>query len=215
MKIQPQDQPKAIALVLGIVVCLALIGKTVMGVVGGDKSAENKPAPSPIVAGAPERTAALEPQADPMQYLKNVEAWSRPPMAPAGDPFRTVLPRSVSRSLASGMGSSSPRPASEITGNSFDGPGLPPANFRVEFPDIKVQGVLIDKSSGTPTSFAVLQINGQTTYAKAGDIIGNALKVDRVTELGVWIWAAKEHAFIEVDKAYRPNGMPPAAPNRR
>jgi hypothetical protein len=214
MKISPQDQPKAIAAVVGIGICLVFIGSTLMKN-KSEQAKEPKTEVASFVAGKPVETAALEPKADPMEYVKNIQQWSQPPDAPQGDPFREVLPKDLAARLRNKVPVS--RPAPQITGTGFGGntalnPTLPGAKAMIDFPDVKVQGVIVDSSDGTPTNFAVLEIDNKVSYAKAGDVIGNGMKVDKVTELGVWITAAKEHAFIEIDKSYKPNGMAPPEP---
>lgn len=210
MKVQPQDKPKAIALVIGIGICFIAIGSTLLKTVRG--GSDQGPAPAaPLVAGDPVQTAALTPQADPMQYIKNLERWSQPPVAPPGDPFREVLPRGVAEHFDRPVAIQQ-RPPSEISGRGFQNPlnpTLPNPGAMIDFPEIKVQGVLVDPGNA---SMAVLVINNQTIYAKAGDILGNSLKMDKVTESGAWIWAGKEHAFIEVSRSYKPTGIAPPAP---
>lgn len=216
MNISSQDQPKAILLGLGILVCVAIIGSTVLK---NTASKADEPKASPLVMGNPQQVAALDAEPDPMQYVHNIEKWSQPPMAPAGDPFREVLPRNVAQSLREGI-RSKPAP-SEISGNSFGGnsavdPMLPNPTATIDYPEIRVQGVVADEATGT--SYAVLMIGNQTTYAKPGEVLARGLKVDQVSELGIWIWAGKEHAFIEVSKSYKPTGMAPPAhpkPSRR
>jgi hypothetical protein len=209
MKISSQDQPKAILLGLGILVCIGVIGSTV---VKSTSAKKDEAKPSPLLAGNPQQVAALEPEQDPMQYVRNIERWSQPPMAPAGDPFREVLPRYVAQSLREGIQT---RPATQITGSGFGGgaavdPMLPNPTAAIDFPEIRVQGVVADEATGS--SYAVLFLNNQVRYAKPGEVIEKGLKVDKVSELGIWIWAGKEHAFIEVSKSYKPNGMAPPAP---
>lgn len=212
MKLQPKDQPKAIALVIAIGVCFVFIGSSLLKTMRGNESPAPAPTDQPLVAGNPVQTAALTPQADPMQYVANLEHWSQPPPAPPGDPFREVLPRGVAQTMTTPV----QRPHSEMGGHlpntPLDPTGLPNPGAMIDFPEIKCQGVLVDGSTGTPTSVAVLEINNQVIYAKPGQILGNALKLDRVTELGAWIWAAKEHAFIEVSRSYRPTGIAPPEP---
>lgn len=213
MKISPQDQPKAIGLVVLIGLLFVYIGSTLVKN-KNEQAKQPKTEVASFVAGQPVETAALEPQTDPMQFVNNEEHWSQPPAMPPGDPFREVLPKDVAARL---RGSApAPRPPSQIGGtlggNGVLNPTLPNPIATIDFPEIKVQGVIVDTSQGTPTDFAVLEINNKVLYAKAGDVLGNGLKVDKVTQLGVSIAAAKEHAFIEISKSYKPNGMAPPAP---
>ncbi len=213
MKISPKDQPKIIALVVAIGLIAIYIGNMYLK---NKSELAKQPATetASFVAGKPVETAALEPATDPMQFVNNVEHWSQPPTMPPGDPFREVLPKDLAARLRNNVGTPRPRPqiGGTLNGTGVLNPTLPNATATIDFPEVKVQGVIVDSSRGTPTNFAVLNVNNQVSYAKAGDVVGNGIKVDKVTELGVWIWAAKEHAFVEISKTYKPNGMAPPAP---
>ena len=219
MKVSPKDMPKAIILLIAIGCFFIYIATTLLNH-SKAQSAENTPAPN-LLAGSPVRTAAVEPTAaTPQQYAEEIEAWSRPPTAvAAGNPFRMVLSRDIMNSLAQQRNERGAMPPRQINGTGF-GPGtgafdptqgnLP--DVRIDFPDIKVQGVIVDTSTGSPTNFATILVDNAPHFAKAGDVIGNDLVVEKVTLQGVQIRAAKEHAFIEIDKSYKPNGMAPPAP---
>lgn len=213
MKVSPQDQPKVIALLLAIGLIAVYIGNTFLK---HKSELAKQPATetASFVAGKPVETAALEPATDPMQFVNNVEHWSQPPAMPPGDPFREVLPKDLAARLRNNVGTPRPTPqiGGTLGGNGVLNPTLPNATATIDFPQVTVQGVIVDTSQATPTNFAVLNINNKVLYAKDGQVVGNGLKVDKVTELGVWMWAAKEHAFIEISKSYKPNGMAPPAP---
>jgi len=208
MKVSQKDTPLAVGLVVLILGVFVWIGYRYMNN-RQEEQAKKEAAHAPIVAGAPVQTAALEPNADPQAYLKQIEAWNQPPASLSGDPFREVLPRDVVRNI-----STQRRPAPQITGNGFDPTqmGLPSA--AIDFPTITVDGVVVDPAYGSQANFATLHVNDKIMYARIGDVIGNDLVVENVTQMGVTIRAAKEHAFIEVSKSYKPNGMAPPAPPR-
>jgi len=220
MKVSPKDMPKAFLMVVVIVGLFVYIGSTLSkhsSEAAAEKKAATAPAPN-LVAGDPSRTAALEPQATPQQYVEQIESWSKPPAAPQGDPFREVLPRDILNSMR--QQAQNRTPVRDINGSFGPGSsvGFDPTNpggmpdVRIDFPTIEVQGVVVDTSSGAPTNFATLLVDGAIRFAKAGEPIGNDLVVEKVTQMGVQIRAAREHAFIEVAKSYKPNGMAPAAP---
>lgn len=213
--------PKVMILCLLIVGTLIFIGVTLSNH-KKDVAQENAPTVAPnITAGPGTRTAALEPTANPQQYLEQLQEWSNPPTAPMGnpDPFREVLPRDIMMSLQAQHSNRGSMPPRQISGNGSFGPGtgafdptqaLP--DVRIDFPMVTVQGVVVDNSTGAPENFATMLVDNQLKFAKAGDPIGNDLVVEKVTMRGVQIRAAKEHAFIEISKSYKPNGMAPPAP---
>ena len=207
MKVSPKDTPLAVGLVVLILGVFVWIGYKYMNN-RQEEQAKKAAEHAPIVAGAPTQTAALEPNADPQAYLNQIEAWNQPPASLAGDPFREVLPRDVIRDI-----STQRRPQNQI-GGSLDPTqmGLPSA--AIDFPTITVDGVVVDPAYGSQSNFATLHVNDKIMYARIGDVIGNDLVVENLTQLGVTIRAAKEHAFIEVSKSYKPNGMAPPAPPR-
>jgi len=223
MKVSPKDMPKVILLVAGIIIAVVIIGSTLtkhsadVAKEAADKAAKPQTSPD-LVAGNPVRTAALEPAASPQQYVEQIENWSKPPTAQVnGTPFREVLPRDIQRSLMAqrNQRGSVPNP---IAGSGGFGPGTgrfdPTApgglpNVEIDFPNITVTGVVVGTESG---SFATIRVNDALHFAKEGEVIGNDLVVEKVTQRGVQIRAAKEHAFIEVSKSYKPNGMAPPAP---
>jgi len=218
MKISPKDMPKVLILCLFILGTFIFIGVTLMN--HGKEVAQKPASTAPdITAGKGTRVSALEPNADPQQYLEQLQEWSNPPTAPAGNPnpFREVLPRDIMMSLQAQHENRS-MPPRQISGNGTFGPGtgvvdptqgLP--NVQIDFPTITVKGVVVNEQAG---SFATLLVDNQQKFAKEGDPIGNDLVVEKVTMQGVQIRAAKEHAFIEISKSYKPNGMAPPAPPR-
>jgi hypothetical protein len=224
MKVSPKDMPKVVLLVAGIIIAVVIIGSTLtkhgsdVAKETADKAAKAA-ATSNIVSGQPVQTAALEPSASPQQYVEQIENWSKPPTAQVtGSPFREVLPRDIARSLSEqrNLRGSVPNPiggGANGFGPGFHGgfdptnPGLP--NVQIDFPTIMVTGVVVGTESG---SFATLRVNDVLRFAKEGEVLGNGLVVEKVTQRGVQIRAAKEHAFIEVSKSYKPNGMAPPAP---
>ena len=220
MKVSPKDMPKVLMLVVLIGGCLIYIFAILMNRKPSPSEppvAQGAPAPN-IVAGTPQQTAALEPQVSPEQYKEQIEEWSKPPTAPVtGNPFRAVLPRDIAAGIANQRANRLPN--RQISGTGF-GPGtgavdptlggLP--NVRIDFPTITVQGVVVDTSTGSPTNFASLLVDNSLHFAKQGDVIGNDLVVEKVSLNGIQVRAAKEHAFIEVSKSYKPNGMAPPAP---
>ena len=218
MKVSPKDKPVIALLVLAIAVVLVIIGYTFIN--HKQQVAQETPPPAGnIVAGAPKTTADLEPALNPEKYREQIEEWSKPPAAETpGNPFREVLPHGVGAGIRS---TGQPIPH-QIGGSSF-GPGTGNAAFdptrngglpdvRIDFPNLTVQGVVVDTSTGSPTNFATILVDNAPHFAKAGDVIGNDLVVEKVTLRGVQIRAAKEHAFIEISKTYRPNGIAPPAP---
>jgi len=213
MKVAQKDMPKVMLLVILIGGCLIYIGVTVLNTRKAAAAEAAQKSESASFVGTPTQVAALEPTASPQQYVEQIESWSKPPAAPIGDPFREVLPQDILRSI-NAQKSHQPAPAPQITGNGFQPmnptTGLPDA--RIDFPMVTVQGVVVDTSDGNPTNFATISIDGKVYYAKAGDVIGNDLVVKKVSQLGAWIRAAKEEAFIEVSKSYKPTGMAPPAP---
>lgn len=221
MKVSPKDMPKIMMLVILIGGCLVYIAATLMNR-PAEPTAKAPVRNNNIVAGNPTQTAAIEPSASPEQYVQQIEEWSKPPTAlSANDPFREVLPRDIMRSLQAQKNQRGSSPRAEISGHSFGpdaanggvapfGGDLPDA--RIDFPTITVQGVVVDSSSGDPTSFATILVDNSLRFAKAGDPIGSDLVVEKVSQRGVQIRAAKEHCFIEVSKSYRPNGMAAPAP---
>jgi len=212
MKVSPKDTPKVLLLIIGIGVALIFIVTTLLNQPKDTKTvAKAAPDTNNIVAGSPTPSAEVEPQGGEQIYAEQIEAWSRPAGPAAGNPFREVLPREHGSSQRSA-------PPREISGNSLGGNsavnpmngGLPSA--MVNFPVITVEGVVVNQITGAPTGFATLKVDDQTVFAKVGDVISNDMVVEKVTQLGVTIRAAKEHAFIEVSKSYKPNGMAPPAP---
>ena len=113
-------------------------------------------------------------------------------------------------------------PPSQINSSGSFGPGtgvFDPTNgnlpdVRIDFPTISVQGVIVDTSTGSETNYATVMVDGGVHFVKEHDLLGNDLVVEKVTLRGVQIRAAKEHAFIEISKSYKPNGMAPPAPPR-
>jgi hypothetical protein len=226
MKVSPKDMPKVLILCLLIVGTLIFISMTLMNHSKEVAQEKAPPAAPDITAGQGTRVSSLEPNpANPQQYLEQLQEWSNPPTAPMGnpDPFREVLPRDIMMSLRSQHDNRGGMPRPQISGNGTFGPGtgafdptqaLP--DVRIDFPTVMVQGVIVDNSSGAPENFATILVDNQQKFAKAGDPIGNDLVVEKVTLRGVQIRAAKEHAFIEISKSYKPNGMaPPAPPSAR
>jgi hypothetical protein len=216
MKVSPKDMPKVMLLVVLIGGCLIYIGSLLL----------NRPAetvrkaapPREIMAGQPTQTAALEPMATDQQYVEQIESWGRPPVAPQGEPFRMVLSQDIIDAMRRQRGPSttgSSRPPSELGIYSSDGnrvfDPLQDPSRAIDFPMVTVQGVIVDTSLGAPTNFATVLVDDRVRFVKAGDPLGDDLVVERVTNRGVQIRAAKEHAFIEVSKGYKPTGMSAAA----
>jgi hypothetical protein len=211
MTVNKQDTTKAIALVALLVLVLAFIAYTLSNATRGSSSSSTQPK-SDVAKVDVSAMVKSEDDTDPMAYVATIEQYSTPPSGPVIDPFRGVLPKQAPGRATNTGGNTTAKPPSEF-GN---GSGLSPFNPNnnpgaqlADFPEIRVEGVLIDFSRPSST-YAVLEVGGKMMYLKAGDKLQKDLEVVRITEAGIWIQAAKERAFIEVSRAYKPTGLPDA-----
>jgi hypothetical protein len=208
MKVSQKDMPKVMLLVILIGGCLVFIGATVLN--RKPETAEKK-APPNLLLGNPTQVAAIEPVVSDQQYVEQIEEWSKPPIAPQGDPFRMVLSQDIMKSLnymRSGARSTATasRPPSEFVfrdnGSGVFNP-LEDTSRPIDFPNIMVQGVIVSDGE----TFATVLVNDSVRYAGVGEALGDDLVIEKISQRGIQVRAAKEHAFIEVSKSYKPNGM--------
>lgn len=210
MTVNKQDTTKAIALVALLVLVLAFIAYTVSNATRGSSSA-SAPKSNLAKVDVAEMVKSGD-TTDPMAYVATIEQYSAPPSGPVVDPFRGVLPKQApGRAATTGSGNTTVRAANEFENpsglNPFK-PGTPGAQL-ADFPEIKVEGILLDFSRPSST-YAVVEVGGKMMYLKQGDKLQKDLEITKITESGIWIQAAKEKAFIEVSRAYKPTGLPEA-----
>jgi hypothetical protein len=168
--IRPEDRAKAIGLGVALVVMLGFIGKTLVGIAGGQKPATAAFAPPPAAPGAAAATAApgLEPGSvpPPKGYAQMI-----------GNPFKRVLPNGATRALPpppppapTNMAGGLPAAVRSMPSMGFQAPAVinPGAALPLTPPappedPIKVEGVMIDRERT-----AIITVKDRTDYLSVG-----------------------------------------------
>ena len=151
MTLNKQDTTKAIALVALLVLVLAFIAYTLANATRGSSASNAQPKSNAAKLDITETVMSAD-DTDPMAYVATIEQYSAPPSGPVVDPFRGVLPKQASNSGSAGVGggNTDANAASEFGSG---GPGFTPFKPTqiADFPEIKVEGILLDFSRPSST----------------------------------------------------------------
>jgi hypothetical protein len=227
LTIRPEDKPKVIMIVVGIVamnvfVFSRIIGGAKASPAPNDNKQANTPAnPATANAGGGGKIAAL-PGGD-------IKTWNRDETAPlplAPDPFRPV-PGTVSSVSDMEVGTPKPKPqpivhsappiytrlpnvrrerGTRTTGIlppmsvTFSGANTAP---KEPIPDIEVKGVIMDDKA-----MVVLRVGSQSTYKNKGDRLQGGVIVENVTQEGVTLRIGNERRTLAPGQSLKASEQP-------
>jgi hypothetical protein len=218
MAIKPEDKPKVIGLIAGLVgvlayVLIALVPK----LMAGNQSNQHADAPPPALtaASATSITTAQAPAGDASAAVPDDDNLGVPP--PPRDSF--APPPSVAKAPnapppALGQKPGAPAVATAEPGGGLMpigmpvGPGGPPtpgtpAPAKPPLPPIELKGVIL----GDP-AIAVISINGEVVQRQVGDTIFGDLKLAKIADVGITVVEANKYTKITVGKMMDGSGPP-------
>lgn len=227
LTIRPEDKPKVIMIVVGIVAMNVFVFSRI---IGGAKASpaptENKPANAPANpaianAGGVGKLAAL-PGGD-------MKAWNKDetlPLPLASDPFRPV-PGTISSVADAEESAPKPKPTPIVrpalpTYTRLPSPRrergtrttgiLPPMNVtfgggstapKEPMPDIEVKGVIMDDKA-----MVVLRVGSQSTYKNKGDRLQGGVIIENVTQDGVTFRIGNERRTLAPGQSLKASEQP-------
>jgi hypothetical protein len=210
MAIKPEDKPKLVGLIVGLVgvlayVLIALVPKLMAG--NQSNAHLDTPPPALTTASATSTTAAQTPAGDASAAIPDDDDLGVPPaprdsFTPPPTEGKPAIPgQPVLGPKSGGLAGAGPAPAAGLMPIGIPGgqggPGAlvqgPPVPIKPPLPPIELKGVIL----GDP-ALAVISVNGEVVQRQVGDTISGDLKLAKIEDAGITVVDGKKCSKITV-----------------
>jgi hypothetical protein len=191
---KPNETPKLIALIGGLVVVIGFIVWQVVNVTG--------PAPKPVATKETETSSAVQVAAEKPAPSPDEQEIEVPTLfaSMSADPFRTVIKTEETAPTGSRLtGVAGARTLAGSTSKAGAPPVFPvlPGTFGAESVGVRVQGVIVGGDS-----VAVIRYGEKAFVLHKGGVFGDGMKVLGITESHVTVRKGKETIVLPVGEPH-------------